>query len=80
MKKTNSLYISSPVNALVKGILREDKTLKEVLEHGDFGLGTFNDLDGEIVKRHTDKKIDFIELNIADINLHKDLIIKEFEN
>jgi len=32
-----------------------------------------------IVKRHTDKKIDFIELNIADINLHKDLIIKEFE-
>ena len=32
MKKTNSLYVSSPVNALVKGILREDKTLKEVLE------------------------------------------------
>ena len=49
MKKTNSLYISSPVNALVKGILREDKTLKEVLTHGDFGLGTFNDLDGEMV-------------------------------
>ena len=44
MKKTNSLYVSSPVNALVKGILREDKTLKEVLEHGDFGLGTFNNL------------------------------------
>ena len=50
MKKTNSLYVSSPVNALVKGILREDKTLKEVLEHGDFGLGTFNDLDGEMVR------------------------------
>tara|TARA_B100000780_G_C21004165_1_gene401873 strand:+ start:36 stop:269 length:234 start_codon:yes stop_codon:yes gene_type:complete len=49
MKKTNSLYISSPVNALVKGILREDKTLKKVLTHGDFGLGTFNDLDGEMV-------------------------------
>ena len=49
MKKTNSLYVSSPVNALVKGILREDKTLKEVLTHGDFGLGTFNDLDGEMV-------------------------------
>ena len=32
-----------------------------------------------IIKRHEDKKIDFIELNIADINLHKDLIIKEFE-
>ena len=71
MKKTNSLYVSSPVNALVKGILREDKTLKEVLEHGDFGLGTFNDLDGEMVlldgvfyDLHSDWNT-----NIADINL-----------
>jgi len=46
---TNSLYVSSPVNALVQGILREDKTLKQVLSHGNFGLGTFNDLDGEMV-------------------------------
>ena len=36
MKKYNSLYVSSPVNAIVKGILREDKTLKEVLDHEDF--------------------------------------------
>jgi acetolactate decarboxylase len=48
-KKLNSLYVSAPVNALVTGILREDKTLKQVLEHGNFGLGTFNDLDGEMV-------------------------------
>jgi len=46
---TNSLYVSSPVNALVQGILREDKTLLQVLGHGNFGLGTFNDLDGEMV-------------------------------
>ena len=46
---TNSLYVSSPVNALVQGILREDKTLQQVLRHGNFGLGTFNDLDGEMV-------------------------------
>ncbi len=46
---TNSLYVSSPVNALVQGILREDKTLTQVLVHGNFGLGTFNDLDGEMV-------------------------------
>ena len=46
---SNSLYVSSPVNALVQGILREDKTLKQVLGHGNFGLGTFNDLDGEMV-------------------------------
>jgi len=25
MMKTNSLYVSSPVNALVKGILREEE-------------------------------------------------------
>ena len=43
------LYVSSPVNALVQGILREDKTLSHILERGDFGLGTFNDLDGEMV-------------------------------
>ena len=46
---TNSLYVSSPVNALVQGILREDKTLEQVLHRGDFGLGTFDDLDGEMV-------------------------------
>ena len=45
----NSLYVSSPVNALVQGILREDKTLEQVLHRGDFGLGTFDDLDGEMV-------------------------------
>ena len=45
----NSLYVSSPVNALVQGILREDKTLAQILTHGNFGLGTFNDLDGEMV-------------------------------
>ena len=39
MKKTNSLYVSSPVNALVKGILREDKTTKILL--GAIALGLF---------------------------------------
>ena len=47
--KPNSLYVSSPVNALVQGILREDKTLNQILGHGNFGLGTFNDLDGEMI-------------------------------
>lgn len=45
----NHLYVSSPVNALVQGILCEDNTLSHILEKGDFGLGTFNDLDGEMV-------------------------------
>lgn len=43
------LYISAPIAALVEGIYREDTTVGHVREHGDFGIGTFNDLDGEMV-------------------------------
>ncbi|WP_026278782.1 MULTISPECIES: acetolactate decarboxylase [unclassified Thioalkalivibrio] len=44
-----SLYVSAPVNALVEGLYREDTTIADILDRGDFGLGTFNDLDGEMV-------------------------------
>ncbi len=43
------LYISAPVNALVEGLYREDTTIADILARGDFGIGTFNDLDGEMV-------------------------------
>ncbi len=45
----NTIYISTPVNALVEGIYEENITFAEVKQHGNFGLGTFNDLDGEMV-------------------------------
>ena len=45
----NSIYLSAPVNALVEGIYEEDTLLSDVLLHGDFGIGTFDDLDGEMV-------------------------------
>jgi acetolactate decarboxylase len=45
----DTLYLSAPVNALVEGIYRQNTSLKELKRHGDFGLGTFNDLDGELV-------------------------------
>ena len=45
----NAIYLSAPVNALVEGLYTERTTVAEVLEHGDFGLGTFNRLDGEMV-------------------------------
>jgi acetolactate decarboxylase len=45
----NTIYLCSPVNALVEGIYEENVSLREIKEHGDFGLGTFNDLDGEMV-------------------------------
>ena len=44
-----SLYVTAPVNALVEGIYQEDCAMSDVLLHGDFGIGTFNKLDGEMV-------------------------------
>ena len=43
------VYLSAPIAALVEGILREDTTIGTVRAHGDHGIGTFNDLDGEMV-------------------------------
>ena len=45
----NRIYLSAPVNALVEGIFEENVPVSEIRKHGDFGLGTFNDLDGEMV-------------------------------
>lgn len=47
--RRRALFVSAPVKALVEGIYREDRTVASLAEHGDFGLGTFNDLDGELV-------------------------------
>ncbi len=47
--KNSSLYLCAPVNALVEGIFEEKVPFSEVKEHGDFGLGTFDGLDGEMV-------------------------------
>lgn len=47
--ETDILFISAPVNALVEGIFQADTTIGEIRRHGDFALGTFNQLDGEMV-------------------------------
>lgn len=44
-----SLYLNAPVNALVEGIYEENTSIEEILKKGDFGLGTFNKLDGEMM-------------------------------
>ncbi len=44
-----SLYLCAPVNALIEGIYEEKLPLADILAHGDFGLGTFDNLDGEMV-------------------------------
>lgn len=48
-EKGNAVYLSAPINALVEGLYVENTTIEQVKRHGDFGLGTFNYLDGEMV-------------------------------
>ncbi len=47
--KINPLYLCAPVNALVEGVYEERIPYSEIKKHGDFGLGTFDSLDGEMV-------------------------------
>lgn len=44
------MYISNPVVGLLEGLVRSNEvTVGAALAHGDFGLGTLNQLDGELV-------------------------------
>jgi acetolactate decarboxylase len=47
--RAGELYQTSLMSALMAGIYEGETTYGEIREHGDFGLGTFNDLDGEMV-------------------------------
>ena len=44
-----TLFQVSTTSALAKGVFRGAVTVEDLKEHGDFGLGTFNGLDGELV-------------------------------
>jgi len=44
-----ALYLCAPVNAIVEGLYEQKIAFDELLQHGDFGLGTFDQLDGEMV-------------------------------
>jgi acetolactate decarboxylase len=46
---SSTVYQTSTMAALLDGIYDGDVTVAELLTHGDFGLGTFNHLDGEMV-------------------------------
>jgi acetolactate decarboxylase len=46
---TPMLYMSSPINALLEGFYRDDITIDTLKTKGNFGIGTFNNLDGELV-------------------------------
>ncbi|MBF4572461.1 acetolactate decarboxylase [Herbiconiux sp. VKM Ac-1786] len=44
-----AVYQTSTMAALLSGLYDGDVTIEQLLTHGDFGLGTFNHLDGEMV-------------------------------
>jgi len=48
-KSIHTLFQVSTSAALVEGLYQGAVTVARLLEHGDFGLGTFIDLDGEMV-------------------------------
>jgi acetolactate decarboxylase len=48
-ERAREVYQSSTMGALIDGVYDGDVTVGQLLEHGDFGLGTFNHLDGEML-------------------------------
>ena len=44
-----TLYQRSTIGALLAGVFDGTETVGDLLRHGNFGLGTFNALDGELV-------------------------------
>jgi acetolactate decarboxylase len=57
----HELFQTSTIQALLGGAFDGDVTLKELLEHGDLGLGTLNGLDGELIV--IDRKVFKAELD-----------------
>ena len=48
-KPIHTIFQVSTSGALVAGVYESEVSVRTLLEHGDFGLGTFADLDGEMV-------------------------------
>ncbi|MER6351211.1 acetolactate decarboxylase [Streptomyces sp. NPDC001634] len=47
--RARQVYQSSTMGALIDGVYEGDASVAQLLRHGDFGLGTFNRLDGEML-------------------------------
>ena len=45
----NTLFQTSTINALLAGLYDGDISCRRLLKHGDFGIGTFDRLEGEMV-------------------------------
>lgn len=49
---SDTLYQTSTIGALLAGVYDGTVTVSQLKRHGDFGIGTFNALDGEMVVLH----------------------------
>ena len=49
-EEDQTVFQTSTVNALMEGVSKGDMTTGELKTHGDFGLGTFDGLDGEMIE------------------------------
>ncbi len=87
----STVYLSAPVNAMLKGFYEENTTLGELKKHGDFGLGTFNNLDGEMVmldgviyQLHANGKTypvaDHVQTPFACVTFYQPAVIEEIES
>lgn len=45
----SEIFQTSTMGALLDGVYEGNVSIRELLRHGDFGLGTFNSLDGEML-------------------------------
>lgn len=45
----NALYQISTINAVLQGVYDGELTIKDLKQQGDFGIGTLNGLDGELI-------------------------------
>ena len=48
-QKSNSIFQHSTLSALLEGVYDGEMTIGELKKHGNFGIGTFNALDGEMI-------------------------------
>jgi len=48
-KVSRTLYQSSPIIGLLNGVMNDSFTVGEIAKYGNFGLGTFNGVDGEMI-------------------------------
>ena len=89
-RSINSVYLSAPVNAMLKGFYEENTMLGDLKKHGDFGLGTFNNLNGEMVmldgiiyQLHADGKTypveDHVQTPFACVTFYSPTVVEEIE-